>query len=462
MNPKILIVDDEPEILENLETILSDEGFEVVKASSGNEAVANFEAGSFGVVITDMKMPGLSGLDVLRQVKQIDEDIEVIILTGYATLENAILALKDGGAYDYLRKPLEDIKELSFSVRNALEKRRLLIENKKLITELRESERKFRAIFDQTFQFIGLLTIDGKLIEVNRTALDFAGIEEKDALGKPLWETIWWTHSAKLQKRLNEAIRKAADGHFVRFEAFHPAIDGGIHYFDVSIKPVKDEAENVCHLITESRDITERKQVEEKLKDETNQRRNLVEQSRDGIVVLDLNGKVYEANQRYADMLGYSMEEIYQLHVWDWDTRWTKEQLLEMARKVDDTGDHFETRHRRKDGTLCDVEISTSGSVYRGQKLIFCVHRDITDRKRAEKEREKLIKELREALAKVKKLSGMLPICSHCKKIRDDKGYWSRLEAYIQNHSEAEFSHGICPECAITYYPDIDIYGDDD
>jgi PAS domain S-box-containing protein len=125
------------------------------------------------------------------------------------------------------------------------------------------------------------------------------------------------------------------------------------------------------------------------LLDETTRRRILVEQSRDGIVVLDQNGKVFEANQRYADMLGYSMEEVIELHVWDWDTQWSKEQLLEMLHTVDETGDHFETRHRCKDGTHLDVEISTNGAVSKGQKLIFCVCRDITERKKAEKELQK-------------------------------------------------------------------------
>ncbi len=126
------------------------------------------------------------------------------------------------------------------------------------------------------------------------------------------------------------------------------------------------------------------KQAEETLKEEAIRRRMLVEQSRDGIVVLDQNGKVYEANQRYADMLGYSMEEVLQLHVWDWDAQWTREQLMEMVSTVDETGDRFETSHRRKDGTLCDVEISTNGTMCGGQKLIFCVCRDITARKRLE------------------------------------------------------------------------------
>lgn len=80
--------------------------------------------------------------------------------------------------------------------------------------------------------------------------------------------------------------------------------------------------------------------------------------------------------------------------------------------------------------------------------------RDITAAKRSEKEHERLIAELQDALSKVRTLSGMLPICSSCKKIRDDQGYWNQIETYIRRHSEAEFSHGICPECAKKLYPD--------
>ena len=131
--------------------------------------------------------------------------------------------------------------------------------------------------------------------------------------------------------------------------------------------------------------MTERRRVaEEALRDEITRRRILFEQSRDGIVVLDQNGKAYETNQRFAEMLGYSTKEVLQLHMWDWDTQFPKEQLLEMVRTVDDAGDHFQTRHRRKDGTFYDVEISSNGVVYGGQKLILCICRDITERKQAE------------------------------------------------------------------------------
>ena len=203
-------------------------------------------------------------------------------------------------------------------------------------------------------------------------------------------------------------------------------------------------------------DITEQKRSEALLKDEIAQRRMLVEQSRDGIVVIDQKGKVYEANRQYAAMLGYTMEEIRALSVWDWDSNYPRETLLEMIRSIDGTGDHFETLHKRRDGTFYEVAISTSATFYRGQKLIFCICRDITLRKQAEREREQLITELREALAEINTLRGILPVCSFCKKIRDDTGRWEPVDVYIRSHSQADISHGLCPECAAKHYPDID------
>jgi hypothetical protein len=83
---------------------------------------------------------------------------------------------------------------------------------------------------------------------------------------------------------------------------------------------------------------------------------------------------------------------------------------------------------------------------------------EMENRKRAEIEKDKLIIELKKALDRVKTLSGLLPICASCKKIRDDTGYWNQIEVYIQTHSEAEFSHSICPACAKKLYPDINLY----
>jgi hypothetical protein len=86
-------------------------------------------------------------------------------------------------------------------------------------------------------------------------------------------------------------------------------------------------------------------------------------------------------------------------------------------------------------------------------KIAGVVFGSAIERKRSEEERSRLIAQLQESLARVRTLSGMLPICASCKKIRDDKGYWNQIETYIRDRSEAEFTHGICPECAARLYP---------
>ena len=126
----------------------------------------------------------------------------------------------------------------------------------------RAAERRFRAIFDQTFQFIGLMDRDGTLLEANRTALEFARVRAEDVIGKPFWETPWWRHSAALQGRLRQAVAAAADGATVRFEATHLDWEGRLHHVDFSVKPVRDDHGAVVLLIPEGRDVTERKEAE--------------------------------------------------------------------------------------------------------------------------------------------------------------------------------------------------------
>ena len=145
--------------------------------------------------------------------------------------------------------------------------------------------------------------------------------------------------------------------------------------------------------------ISERefRKILEWLRDEVAKWRVLIEQSREGIVILTEDGSVYEANQRFADMLGYPLNEVRKLHVWDWDFRYSKEELREMLRTVDASGACFETQHRRKDGSVFDVELSNNASVFPDQKLILCVCRDITENRRTEeqlRENEKKFREL--------------------------------------------------------------------
>ena len=213
-------------------------------------------------------------------------------------------------------------------------------------------------------------------------------------------------------------------------------------------------SENRLHGIKSPPNESLEEEARARLEEEIYRRRILLDQSRDGIVILDQNGKVVEANQRFAGMLGYSLEEVHQLHVWDWDDQWSKDQLLGMVSTCDHTGNFFETRHRRKDGSRYDVEISTNGAVFSSQKQILCICRDITPRKQAEQERERLIAKLQSALDEIKALKGILPLCSFCKRIRNSDGNWEPVDIYIHHHSRADVSHSICPECMREHYPE--------
>ena len=124
-----------------------------------------------------------------------------------------------------------------------------------------------------------------------------------------------------------------------------------------------------------------------------------------------------------------------------------------------DTGQPYtvEHIHTHGDGSTCDMEVhgfpifDANGRM--SEMIEYCI--DVSDRKQAAKEREALIRDLQRALGEVKELSGLLPLCSSCKKIRDDNGYWNVLEQYISSRTDAEFSHSICPDCAKKIYPDI-------
>jgi|GEM_PF-3946960 len=142
MHNNLLVIDDEPDIRNTLKMALSQEDYNVYAASGGDAALEILQQHAIDLVITDMRMPGMDGTQVIRKVKEHDPDIEVIVLTGHATLDNAIMSLRQMGAYDYLTKPLEDLDELFMAVEKGLEKRQLTLENRALLLDLKEKRRR--------------------------------------------------------------------------------------------------------------------------------------------------------------------------------------------------------------------------------------------------------------------------------------------------------------------------------
>ena len=171
-------------------------------------------------------------------------------------------------------------------------------------TALRASEERFRAIFHSQFQFIGLLSPAGVVLDANRGALAAAGVPTAAVLGKPFWDTPWWTHDAAQQDRLRAAIRRAAAGDRDRFEASHPSPAGGLMWVDFSLTPFRDESGRVALLIPEGRDITARKTTEEALAASEERFRSLAGHAPVGIYETDADGNCTFVNARWCAFAG--------------------------------------------------------------------------------------------------------------------------------------------------------------
>jgi two-component system sensor kinase FixL len=127
----------------------------------------------------------------------------------------------------------------------------------------RSVERRFRAVFDQRLQLAGILSVEGKVLEANQKSLDFSGLDRDAVIGWHYWETPWWNHSTAMQERIHEAVRSAAKGETVQFEATCPRVDGQLATLDFSVRPIMDKDGEIVFLVTESQDITERRLAEE-------------------------------------------------------------------------------------------------------------------------------------------------------------------------------------------------------
>ncbi len=256
-----------------------------------------------------------------------------------------------------------------------------ITERKRIEAALRESEEQFSKAFHASPDSISISRLsDGVFIEVNESYTRTFGYTREELVGHNADDLNLWANPEQRESML----RKIRERVIMNNEEIQTRTKAG----EIRTQLISSEYVSIggepCLLVV-STDISERKSMEESLANEAIRRRILIEQSRDGIVILDQDGTVFEANRRFAEMLGYSSEEILKLNVWDWEFLYPPEQVKEMLRTVGEAGDHFKTTHRRKDGTTLDVEISTNGAMFSGQKLIFCVCRDISERNRMEK-----------------------------------------------------------------------------
>jgi PAS domain S-box-containing protein len=224
-----------------------------------------------------------------------------------------------------------------------------------------------------------------------------------------------------------------------------------------------------------SRELTQRQRAEAKLTQTLLLQKAILNSSDYGIVSTDPDGTVKTFNPAAEKMLGYSADEIVGKAtpmLWR-DPKEIAERAHQLSQKLgipvrptfetiavkvqSDQIDEGEWTFIRKDGSrFASLLVITALSDEIGNFTGFLgVFRDISQRRQHEMEREKLVVELQGALAQVKALSGLIPICAWCKNIRNDKGYWQNVEQYVRSNTDATFTHGVCPDCAEKFKDDI-------
>lgn len=309
---------------------------------------------------------------------------EVLLTQGFA----AIVCLSSLTLATTIRERREREAEVGELNRVLAERVR---EAERVAVALRESENRFQAIFHAQFQFIGLMSPDGTLLEANRTALAAAGVPESDVLGKPFWETVWWAHDPSQQDRLRVATAAAARGERARFEASHPTADGGRMWVDFSLTPFLDEAGRVVLLIPEGRDITDRVRAEERLRASEERFRALFEQSSDAHLLFDEHG-IIDCNHAAIQMLRCTDKAaVLSLHPavlspeFQPDGRRSLEKCVEMDATARHNGHHrFDWTHRRQDGEDFPCEVTLTPVSLAGRAALLVVWHDLTERARAE------------------------------------------------------------------------------
>jgi len=173
------------------------------------------------------------------------------------------------------------------------------------------------------------------------------------------------------------------------------------------------------------------------------------------LIIHPETGNILDANRTACEYYGYTKLELTNMKIMDINMLSEEHVFEKMQEAQRGQQKHFTFRHRLANAEIKDVEVFSGPITRDGEEVLYSIIHDISERKTHEREREHLITNLKQALAEIKTLRGILPICATCKKIRDDKGHWNQIEAYIRTHSEVEFTHGICPECQGEYFSSL-------
>ena len=323
---------------------------------------------------------------------------------------------------------------------------------------LEVSEERYRTVADFAYDWEYWMNPQGEFLHVSPSCERITGYTSAEFISNPdLMMSIMLDDDRELfrQKLADHAINTGEPVEWqADFRIRHR--NGEIRWIGQVARPVYGRSRQYLGMRASNRDITIQKLTEGALRESEQRFRLIFENSPLGIVHFDSNGVITDCNKVLLEITGASPDQVigFNLITSLLNPEVKEAVLAALSGKIGQfEGDYTSVLSKRQMGLkIIYAPITDENGLPTSGLGIF---EDVTERKRIEREKESVLADLAKALSEVKKLSGFLPICASCKKIRDDAGFWNEVERYISDHSEAQFSHSICPDCVRALYPQL-------
>ena len=450
----MLIVEDEAIISMELESNLQNLGYEVTSiVDTGEKALEKAEVDKPDLILMDIRIKGeMDGINTAEVIRN-KFGIPVIFLTAYLD-QDRIERAKITKPFGYVLKPIQE-RELKVTLEMALYVSKVDAERRQMEETLRFEKARAQQYVEVAGVLLIALDIHGCITLVNPKGCEILGYRQSELIGRN------WFGDFLASENIDE-VKQVFDqmihGNVEPVEYYENPIirkDGSQRFIAWHNSILRDSSGTIKGLFCSGEDITESRKADLALKRSEEKLKLVMDGVLVPIVFVDSELRYDFVNKAYTDWYNTTKEAIEGKYIRDI----LSEDVLERAipfyhAALSGKQVTFENRTLRE-GEEKYVSVNLVPH-YRQDKVVgfFSSIVDITDRKQAEEGRKKTITQLQDALETIKKLSGLLPICANCKKIRDDKGYWNQIESYIEQHSEAQFSHGLCQECAEKLYGD--------
>ena len=443
---RVLVIEDSEQDTLLLMRELEDAGYEPAywQVDSATAMTSALEEQPWDVVICDHSLPGFNSSEALNILRQKKSDIPFIILSGTIGEDEAVNMMK-AGASDYVMK--DSRARLIASIEKELREAEGRRARRQGEEGLKQTQKELEDFFENAPVGLHWEGPDGVILRVNETELTMLGYTRDEYVGRNIAEF----HADKAVAA--EILRQLRDGEMLtHHEARLRCKDGTIKDVAIQSNALRENGKFVRSR-SFTRDITSQRQAQTALA----YLAAIVESSEDAIIGTSLDGTILSWNYGAERMYGYKAAEVKGRSISTLTPSVGPEEFLDVYEQIE-RGEwiaRYQTVRVRKDGTAIDVALTLSPIKDGAGKVVgvSAIERDISATKREDEQRMRLIQELTDALARIKTLRGLLPICASCKKIRDDQGYWQKVESYLAEHTNAEFTHGLCPDCLGELYP---------